>query len=87
MGHGVPILTHRELYRLLKVVAIDRSSSAAVFQNQDHRLFFRPETDHQSELIVELVRREKQTVRTVGTSHSPGDSNLHVRLHDPDTLT
>ena len=68
-----------ELYRLLKPVAVDGSSSAAVFQNWGRTFrcrpssVFRPETERQLELIVELARREQQTVRAVGIGHSPSD--------------
>jgi L-gulonolactone oxidase len=68
-----------ELYSLLKPVTIDRSSSAAVFQNWGHTFtctpssVFRPESESQLELILELARREGQTVRAVGVGHSPSD--------------
>jgi len=68
-----------ELYTLLEPVAVDRSSSAAVFQNWGRTFrcipssVFRPETEHQLELVLELARRERQTVRAVGVGHSPSD--------------
>lgn len=68
-----------ELYSLLKPVTIDRSSSAAVFQNWGRTFtctpssVFRPESESQLELILELARREGQTVRAVGVGHSPSD--------------
>ena len=68
-----------ELYRLLRPVTVDRSSSDAVFQNWGRTFrcrpssVFQPETEHQLELILELARREKQTVRAVGIGHSPSD--------------
>ncbi|KAH9033110.1 L-gulonolactone/D-arabinono-1,4-lactone oxidase [Lactarius pseudohatsudake] len=68
-----------ELYSLLKPVTIDRSSSAAVFQNWGRTFtctpssVFRPESELHLELILELARREGQTVRAVGVGHSPSD--------------
>ncbi|KAH9982004.1 L-gulonolactone/D-arabinono-1,4-lactone oxidase [Russula compacta] len=68
-----------QLYNLLGPVTVDRSSSAAVFQNWGRTfkcrpsVIFRPETEHQLELILELARREGQTVRAVGVGHSPSD--------------
>jgi hypothetical protein len=68
-----------ELYRLLQPVTVDRSSSAAVFHNWGRTFrcrpstVFRPETEHQLELILELACRERQTVRAVGIGHSPSD--------------
>lgn len=85
-----------ELYRLLKPVTVDRSSSAAVFQNWGHTFrcrpssVFRPETEHQLELIVELARREKQSVRPVGIGHSPSDlactSGYMIQMHRLDKI-
>ncbi|KAI0270642.1 L-gulonolactone/D-arabinono-1,4-lactone oxidase [Gloeopeniophorella convolvens] len=55
------------------------SSSDAVFQNWGRTFrctpasVFVPETEYQLELILELARREKQTVRAVGVGHSPSD--------------
>lgn len=68
-----------ELYRLLRPVTVDRSSSDAVFQNWGRTFrcrpssVFRPATEHQLELILELAHRERQTVRAVGIGHSPSD--------------
>ncbi len=68
-----------ELYSLLNPVTVDRSSSAAVFQNWGRTFkctpssVFRPESEHHLELILELARREGQTVRAVGVGHSPSD--------------
>ena len=68
-----------ELYSLLKPVTIDRSSSAAVFHNWGRTFtctpssVFCPESEHHLELILELARREDQTVRAVGVGHSPSD--------------
>jgi hypothetical protein len=68
-----------ELCRLLRPVTVDRSSSDAVFQNWGRTFrcrpssVFRPETEHQLELILELALREKQAVRAVGIGHSPSD--------------
>jgi len=85
-----------ELYRLLKPVAVDGSSAAAVFQNWGRTFrcrpssVFRPETEHQLELIVELARREKQTVRAVGIGHSPSDlactSGYMIQMHRLDEI-
>lgn len=85
-----------ELYRLLRPVAVDGSSSAAVFQNWGRTFrcrpssVFRPETEHQLELIVELARREKQTVRAVGIGHSPSDlactSGYMIQMHRLDEI-
>jgi len=74
-----PDISLNELYTLLEPVAVDRSSSAAVFQNWGRTFkctpssVFRPETEHHIELILELARREGQTVRAVGVGHSPSD--------------
>src|SRR6266404_1105015 len=68
-----------ELYTLLNPVSVDRSSSAAVFRNWGRTFtctpasLFRPDTERHLELIVELARREEQTVRAVGVGHSPSD--------------
>lgn len=85
-----------ELYRLLKPVAVDGSSSGAVFQNWGRTFrcrpssVFRPSTEHQLELIVELARREKQTVRAVGIGHSPSDlactSGYMIQMHRLDEI-
>lgn len=85
-----------ELYRLLRPVTVDRSSSAAVFQNWGHTFrcrpssVFRPETERQVELILQLARREKQTVRAVGIGHSPSDlactSGYMIQMHRLDEI-
>lgn len=68
-----------QLYNLLGPVTVDPLSSTAVFQNWGRTfkcrpsVIFRPETEYQLELILELVRREGQTVRAVGVGHSPSD--------------
>jgi L-gulonolactone oxidase len=68
-----------ELYSRLESVTIDRSSSAAVFRNWSDTYtctpssVFCPESEYHSELILELARRKKQTVRAVGVGHSPSD--------------
>jgi L-gulonolactone oxidase len=84
------------LYNLLKPVTIDRSSSAAVFQNWGRTFrctpssLFRPESEYQLELILELARRERQTVRAVGVGHSPSDlactSGFMVQMHQFDKI-
>ncbi|KAI9512147.1 L-gulonolactone/D-arabinono-1,4-lactone oxidase [Russula earlei] len=85
-----------DLYALLDPVTVDRSSAAAVFQNWS-RTFrctpssaFRPETEHQVELILELARREGQTVRAVGVGHSPSDlactSGYMIQMHRLDKI-
>jgi len=86
-----PDISLDELYRLLRPVTVDRSSSAAVFQNWGRTFrcrpssVFRPETERQLELILELARREKQTVRAVGIGHSPSDlactSGYMIQMH------
>jgi len=69
----------RGLYQLLQPVTVDRSSSAAVFENCGRTFrctpssIFRPETEYQIQLILELARRERKTVRAVGVGHSPSD--------------
>ena len=74
-----PDIPLEELYNLLEPVTIDRSSSAAVFQNWGRTFtcrpssVFRPENERHLELILELARREEQTVRAVGVGHSPSD--------------
>jgi FAD/FMN-containing dehydrogenase len=77
-----PPLSHislHGLYQLLQPITVDRSSSAAVFQNRGRTFLctptsvFRPETECQIELILELARRERQTIRAVGVGHSPSD--------------
>lgn len=75
-----PDIPLEELYRLLKPVTIDRSSSAAVFQNWGRTFactplcVFRPESEHHLELILQLARREEvHSVRAVGVGHSPSD--------------
>jgi L-gulonolactone oxidase len=68
-----------ELYRFLQPITVHRSSAAAVFENCGRTFrctpstIFRPETEHQLQLILELARRERQTVRAVGVGHSPSD--------------
>jgi L-gulonolactone oxidase len=75
----LPDIPLDELYSLLKPVTIDRSSPAAVFQNWGRTFtctpssVFRPESERHLELILELARREGQTVRAVGVGHSPSD--------------
>ncbi|KAI0289644.1 L-gulonolactone/D-arabinono-1,4-lactone oxidase [Russula brevipes] len=75
----LPHISLDKLYSLLEPCTVDRSSSAAVFQNWARTFacapssVFRPETEHQLELILELARRERQTVRAVGIGHSPSD--------------
>lgn len=67
------------LYQLLRPIAVDRSSSAAVFENCGRTFrctpssVFRPETEYQIQLILELALREHQIVRAVGVGHSPSD--------------
>jgi FAD binding domain len=67
------------LYQLLRPITVDRSSSAAAFENCGRTFrctpssVFRPETEYQIQLILELARRERQTVRAVGVGHSPSD--------------
>lgn len=67
------------LYRRLRPIVVDRSSSDAVFQNCGRTFrctpstVFQPKTEYQLELILELSRRERQTVRAVGVGHSPSD--------------
>lgn len=77
-----PSLSHislHQLYCLLQPITVDRSSSDAVFQNYGRTFrctpstIFQPETEFQLELILELTRRERQTVRAVGVGHSPSD--------------
>src|SRR6266852_536932 len=77
VSHNIPL---RELYRRLQPITVDRSSSdAAVFENSGRTFrctpstVFQPETEYQLELILELSRRERQTVRAVGVGHSPSD--------------
>ena len=61
----------------LEPVIIDRSSSAAVFQNWGRTFtctpssVFCPENESQLELILELVRHEGQTIRAVDVGRSP----------------
>ncbi|KAF8494862.1 L-gulonolactone/D-arabinono-1,4-lactone oxidase [Russula emetica] len=68
-----------ELYRRLQPITVDRSSSDAVFENCGRTFrcipstIFQPETEFQLELILELTRRERKTVRAVGVGHSPSD--------------
>ena len=68
-----------ELYRHLQPITVDRSSSGAVFENRGRTFrctpstIFQPETEYQLEVILELARRERQTVRAVGVGHSPSD--------------
>jgi hypothetical protein len=75
----LPHISLDKLYSLLEPCTVDRSSSAAVFQNWARTFtcapssVFRPESEHQLELILELARRERQTVRAVGIGHSPSD--------------
>jgi FAD/FMN-containing dehydrogenase len=79
LPHSVSHLPLHELYRRLQPITVDRSSSNAVFQNfgRTYRCVpltvFQPETEYQLELILELSRRERQTVRAVGVGHSPSD--------------
>ena len=77
-----PSLSHLalcELYRRLQPIIVHRSSSDAVFENSGRTFrctpstVFQPESEHQLELILELSRRERQTVRAVGVGHSPSD--------------
>lgn len=67
------------LYQLLRPITVDRSSSATAFENCGRTFrctpssVFRPETEYQIQLILELALREHQTVRAVGVGHSPSD--------------
>lgn len=67
------------LYQLLQPIIVDRSSSAAVFENCGRTFrcvpssVFRPENEYQIQLILELAHRERQTVRAIGVGHSPSD--------------
>jgi L-gulonolactone oxidase len=69
----------QHLYRYLQPITVDRSSSDAVFQNCGRTFrctpstIFQPENEYQLELILELSRRERKTVRAVGVGHSPSD--------------
>ena len=73
------ILPLHELYRRLQPVTVDRSSDDALFENCGRTFrctpstIFQPESEYQLELILELTRRERQTVRAVGVGHSPSD--------------
>ncbi|ETW79727.1 hypothetical protein HETIRDRAFT_63784 [Heterobasidion irregulare TC 32-1] len=68
-----------DIYTLLRPITVTPSSSEAVFQNWGRTFrctplaVFEPETEYQCELILELARREGQTVRAVGVGHSPSD--------------
>ena len=67
------------LYALLRPITVSPSSSGATFYNWGRTFrctplsVFEPETEYQCELILELARREGQTVRAVGVGHSPSD--------------
>ncbi|THH09898.1 hypothetical protein EW146_g8541 [Bondarzewia mesenterica] len=77
-----------DLYALLRPITLPPSK--AVFQNwgQTFRCtplsVFEPDTEDQCALILELARRESQTVRAVGVGHSPSDlactSGFMVRM-------
>lgn len=85
------IVPLHQLYRRLRPITLDRSSSDAVFHNfgRTYRCapatVFQPETEHQLELILQLSRLERQTVRAVGVGHSPSDlactSGYMVRMN------
>ena len=46
---------------------------------------FEPESEYHCELVLELARRKRKTVRTVGLGHSPSDlactTDYMLRLH------
>jgi hypothetical protein len=98
-AHIPPSLSHlplHQLYRCLQPITVDRSSSDAVFQNCGRTFrctpstIFQPETECQLELILELSRRERQTVRAVGVGHSPSDlactSGYMIQMNQMDKI-
>ncbi len=85
-----------ELYLRLQPVTVARDTSAAVFENRGRTFrctpstIFRPESEGQLELILELARRERQTVRAVGVGHSPSDlactSGYMIQMNQMDKI-
>ena len=80
-------LSLSDLYALLQPVTL---SPGSAFRNWGHTFrctpltIFEPVSEYQCELILELARRESQTVRAVGVGHSPSDlactSGFMVRM-------
>lgn len=87
MAHALSL---DELYALLQPITVSPSSPSAIFRNWGHTFrcaplsVFQPQTEHQCELILELARRSKRSVRAVGVGHSPSDlactSEFMVRM-------
>lgn len=67
------------LLNVLQPITVPTSSPKASFTNWGlsytckPTVVFEPETEEQCELIVELARREGQSVRATGVGHSPSD--------------
>lgn len=67
------------LYTLLRPVTLSASDPRSHFINWGLSYecrpltVFEPENEHQCELILELARREGQSVRAAGVGHSPSD--------------
>jgi L-gulonolactone oxidase len=67
------------IYSLLQPLTLHSSSPRATFTNWGQTFtctplaVFEPQTEYQCELILELARRERKSVRAVGVGHSPSD--------------
>jgi len=74
--HDIPLET---LHDLLQPITVPSTSPKASFTNWGLSytcrplMVFEPETEYQCDLILELARREGQTVRAAGVGHSPSD--------------
>jgi hypothetical protein len=68
-----------DIYALVRPVMLQPSSPRSIFTNWGQTFtckplaVFEPETEYQCEVILELVRREKKTIRAAGVGHSPSD--------------
>jgi L-gulonolactone oxidase len=73
---NIPLQT---LYDRLQPITLHKTSPNAKFTNWgltytcSPLAVFEPENHYQCELILELARRERKTLRAVGVGHSPSD--------------
>lgn len=90
MARSLSSIPLDQLYASLRPITVSPSSPSAIFQNWGETFrctplsVFEPESEYQLELILELARREKRSLRAVGVGHSPSDlactSDFMVRM-------
>lgn len=79
MMSDLSALSIQHIYNLLQPVTLSPSSPRSRFLNWGRSYsckplaVFEPENLRDCQLILELARREGQTVRAVGVGHSPSD--------------